>query len=455
MELKDKKVLVIGMAKSGISAALYCNKKGADVTVSDSKTKEELKDVLEPIYKTDIKLELGKKADDLIDGKDLIIISPGVPRDISSLIKADKLNIPVIGEIELAYRFCKAKVLAITGTNGKTTTTMLTGAIMKEYSNNVEIVGNIGVPFADKVDDLNEKGWAVAEISSFQMETAYEFKPFVSAVLNITPDHLNRHKTLENYVSEKEKIFRNQKENDFCILNYDDEYCRKMAQKTKAKVIFFSTKEILEEGIYLQNDVIKLKFSNIEQDLLNINEMKIFGNHNIQNAMAAIGITYSAGVPKDIIKKVVTEFKAVEHRIEYVATVDGVEYYNDSKGTNPDAAIQAVKAMKKQTVLIGGGYDKGSDFTEWIEAFNGKIKKLILIGATAQKIKDTAERLGYMECEIVETFEQAMDLARKTAVSGECVLLSPACASWGMFENYEQRGEIFKNIVHSYEKSSL
>lgn len=455
MELKDKKVLIIGMAKSGISAALYCNKKGAKVTVSDSKTKEELGDVLEPIYKTDIKLELGKRADDLIADKDLIIISPGVPRDISSLIKADELNIPVIGEIELAYRFCKAKVLAITGTNGKTTTTMLTGAIMKEYSNNVEIVGNIGIPFADKVDDLSENGWAVAEISSFQMETAYEFKPFVSAVLNITPDHLNRHKTLENYISEKEKIFRNQTEKDFCILNYDDEYCRKMAQKTRAKVVFFSTKEILEEGIYLENDIIKLKFSNIEQDLLNINEMKIFGNHNIQNAMAAIGITYSAGVPKDIIKKVVTEFKAVEHRIEYVATVDGVEYYNDSKGTNPDAAIQAVKAMKKQTVLIGGGYDKGSDFTEWIEAFNGKIKKLILIGATAQKIKNTAERLGYMECEIVETFEQAMDLARKTAVSGECVLLSPACASWGMFENYEQRGEIFKNIVHSYEKSSL
>jgi len=452
MELKGKRVLVIGMAKSGISAALFCERHGAEVTVSDSKTAEELKKAIEPVKSKNIRLELGTKADELIQHSDIIIISPGVPRDIAALAKADKLNIPVIGEIELAFRFCKAQILAITGTNGKTTTTILTGEIMKAYNDNVAVVGNVGIPFADEVEKLTEKGFAVAEISSFQMETAYEFKPHISAVLNITPDHLNRHKTLENYIAQKEKIFKNQDENDFCVLNYDDEYCRKMAVKTKAKAVFFSTKKVLEEGVYLKGDIIKLKLSQKEYDICNINEMKIFGNHNIQNAMAAIAITYLAGVPLDIIKKTVTEFKGVEHRIEYVATVDGVEYYNDSKGTNPDAAIQAVKAMKKPTVLIGGGYDKGNDFTQWIEAFDGKIKKLILIGATAQKIKDTAQKLGYTNCEIVETFEQAVQSARETAVCGECVLLSPACASWGMFDNYEQRGEIFKNIVHSYEK---
>jgi UDP-N-acetylmuramoylalanine--D-glutamate ligase len=453
MDLKDKKVLVIGMAKSGVSAALLCNKYGAKVTVSDTKTADKIGLDIQVLLDKGIEVLLGTKADDIVVHQELIVISPGVPIDIAAIKKANELNIPVIGEIELAYRFSKAPIIAITGTNGKTTTTILTGEILKAFNNNVEVVGNVGVPFCDKVEQVTQDGFTVVEISSFQMETAYEFRPKVSAVLNITPDHLDRHKTYENYIATKEKIFKNQQPEDYCILNYDDDICRGMANRTEAKVIFFSTKQILSEGIYLDNTVIKANINGVCVDICDIDQMQIFGNHNIQNAMAAIAMAICVSAPIDRIKKTIVEFKGVEHRIEYVATVDGVAYYNDSKGTNPDASIQAIKAMKHKTVLIGGGYDKNSDFTDWIEAFDGKVKKLILIGATAQKIKDTAEKLGFKDSVIVQDFKTAVDLAHTTASQGECVLLSPACASWGMFDNYEQRGEIFKAIVHSYQNS--
>lgn len=453
MELMNKKVLVIGMAKSGISAALLCHKYGAKVTVSDTKTAEQLNLDAKSLSDKGIKVVLGSKADDIIAQQDLVVISPGVPIDIDAIKIANSRNIPVIGEIELAYHFSNSPIIAITGTNGKTTTTILTGEILIAFNNNVEVVGNVGVPFCDKVEKIKEDGFAVVEISSFQMETAYQFKPVVSAVLNITPDHLNRHKTYENYIATKEKIFKNQDANDYCVLNYDDIITRDMASRTNAKVVFFSTKQILSSGVYLENNHIKVKIAGVSEDICDIDHMKIFGNHNVQNAMAAIAIAVCVGVPVDFIRKTLIEFKGVEHRIEYVATVDGVSYYNDSKGTNPDAAIQAIKAMKHKTVLIGGGYDKNSDYTQWIEAFDNKVKKLILIGATAQKIKDTAEKLGFKDSIIVEDFKTAVDLARQSAANGECVLLSPACASWGMFENYEQRGDLFKQIVHSYEKS--
>lgn len=446
MDLRDKNILIIGMAKSGIAAALLCNRHGANVTVSDSKTAKQIGEAIKLLLNKNITLELGKNADDLVQSQDLIIISPGVPIDISALKLARNLNIPIIGEIELAYRFCISNIVAITGTNGKTTTTMLVGEILKNFNNSVAVVGNIGEPFANNVESINKNGWTVAEISSFQLETIKDFKPHISAILNITPDHLDRHKTYENYIAMKEKIFENQNESEFCILNYDDNICNKMSQKTKAKVVFFSKNQELETGVYLKNNIIKVNIDGINSDICSVDELNILP----ENAMAAIAICICAKVPIKIIKKIVTNFKGVEHRIEYVETINDVDYYNDSKGTNPDAAIKAIEAMRKPIILIGGGYDKGNDFSDWINSFNGKVKKLILIGATAEKIKSTANKLGFDNCIVAKDFNTAFELACNNAKSGDCVLLSPACASWGMFDNYEQRGNTFKDLVYAY-----
>lgn len=446
MQLINKRILVIGMAKSGIAAALLCNRHGAEVTVSDNKTAKQIGQSLKILNNKGIKMELAKSACSIVATQDLIIISPGVPIDIPALKLARKLNIPIIGEIELAYRFCEASIIGITGTNGKTTTTMLTGEILKALNSQVAVVGNIGIPFSNNAERVNKGGWIVAEISSFQLETVDKFKPNISAVLNITPDHLDRHKTYDNYIATKERILANQNKEDFCILNYDDKICRDMAKKTSSKVIFFSNKEILKEGVYLDNNIIKVNINNICENICYIDKLKILP----ENAMASIAVTICAGVPINVIRDVVSNFKGVEHRIEYVDTINDVEYYNDSKGTNPDAAIKAIEAMRRPIVLLGGGYDKDSDFTQWIQSFNGKVKKLILVGDTAEKIKNTAQQLNFNNCEISKDFNTAFELAYNIAEEGDCVLLSPACASWDMFDNYEQRGNLFKELVYNH-----
>lgn len=446
MDLRDKKVLIIGMAKSGIASALLCNRNNAIVTVSDNKTIEQLGEPIKLLFNKDIKLALGQSADELVQQQDLIVVSPGVPTDIPALNLAKKLNIPIISEIELGYSFCRSNIVGITGTNGKTTTTMLVGEILKAFNNNVVVVGNIGEPFSNNVERLSEDGWAVAELSSFQLETTDKFKPNISAVLNITPDHLDRHKTYENYIKAKEMIFANQDENDFCILNYDDKICRKMINKTKAKVITFSKKQILKEGVYLENNIIKSNINNIVENICSIDNLKTLP----ENIMAAVAISICAGVPTDIIRNIAANFKGVEHRIEFVDTINGVDYYNDSKGTNPDSAIKAIEAMRKPIILIGGGYDKDADFTEWVTSFNKKVKKLIIIGATAEKIKAVADKLNFKNYEIGQDFNDAFEIAHKSAKFGDCVLLSPACASWDMFDNYEQRGNMFKQLVYAH-----
>lgn len=433
MQLMDKRILVIGMAKSGIAAALLCNRHNAKVTVSDDKTAEQIGEPIKLFKGKDIKLILGEDAQITIPDQDLIVISPGVPIDTKALQLARMFDKPIIGEIELAYRFCKAPIVAITGTNGKTTTTILTGEILKAVNSQVAVVGNIGVPFSNNVERINKDGWIVSEISSFQLETVDKFKPNISAVLNISPDHLDRHKTYDNYIATKEKIFANQNKEDFCILNYDDKICRNMAKKTSAKVVFFSKKKILKHGVYLDDNIIKVNINNVFENICSIDELKILP----ENAMASIAMTICAGISIDIIRDIVTNFKGVEHRIEYVDTINNVEYYNDSKGTNPDAAIKAIEAMRRPIILLGGGYDKDSDFTQWIQNFNGKVKKLILIGATAEKIKNTAQQLDFNNCEISKDFNTAFELAYGIAEAGDCVLLSPACASWDMFDNYE------------------
>ena len=452
MEYNGKKALVCGMARSGIAAAKLLNRLGARVTLQDMKKREEISADVLALEGEGIVLYTGANPDEIACAQDLIVLSPGIPCDLPFIAAAENAGIEVISEVELAYRLTPCPITAITGTNGKTTTTTLTGEIMKTAYSGTAVVGNIGVPYSEEVERLTEKDWVVAEISSFQMEKAKEFHPHISAVLNITPDHLNRHKTMDVYIAMKERVFAKQTAEDFCILNHGDEACRKMADKTAAKVFFFDSSETLAEGIYLDGDAIEVRWGAINETLIHVDELQILGVHNYENVMAAAAMGICAGIALDTIRTVLKGFAGVAHRIEYVATVDGVDYYNDSKGTNVDASIRAVRAMKKPIVLIGGGYDKGSSFDEWTKLFPGRVKHLVLIGVTAPKVRASAEKFGFTAISDCETFAEAVDLCREKAEDGDCVLLSPACASWGMFDNYEQRGDMFKEQVRGYLK---
>lgn len=449
LKYKDKNILVCGMAKSGIAAAELLCHLGAKVTLQDMKQRDAIENC-DNLEAKGISLYLGKNPDEIACGQDLIVLSPGIPCDLPFILAAEAANIPVISEVELAYSMTQCPITAITGTNGKTTTTTLVGQLMQEKYPHTAVVGNIGVSYSGEVERLTENDWVVAEISSFQMEKAKTFHPHISAVLNISPDHLNRHKTMETYIEMKERVFQNQGETDFCILNYGNDACRAMAEKTKANVFYFSSGEVLEEGIYLDGDDIVVSWAGKKEVVLSVKELQVLGMHNYENVMAAVAMAMVAHVDMDAIRKVLRKFSGVEHRIEYVATKDGVAYYNDSKGTNTDASIRAVLAMDRPIVLIGGGYDKGVSFDEWTKLFGGRVKKLVLIGATAKQIADSAEKFGFTNSETCETFEEAMSLCKASAQEGDCVLLSPACASWGMFDNYEQRGDMFKKIVETF-----
>ena len=449
MEVTGKKVLVFGSGISGIGAVKLLEDHGAEVILYDGNDKLDkvaMKEQLGDGVKAEI--ILGEFPEKLIDTLDIAVLSPGVPTDLPVVNAMRDKKVAVIGEVELAYAFGKGDVLAINGTNGKTTTTTLLGEIMKAYKEHTYVVGNIGNPYTVAARQMEEDAVAVAEMSSFQLESIVTFRPKVSAILNFTPDHLNRHHTMEAYVNAKKNIAKNQTAEDYCILNYEDERTRAFGEHIDAQVIYFSSRQKLEKGIYLDNG--NMIYKNPEEVLVcNVDELQLLGMHNYENYMAAVAMAAVYGVPMDIIRKVIRAFKGVEHRIEYVTEKNGVVYYNDSKGTNPDAAIKGIQAMNRRTVLLGGGYDKGSEFTEWINAFDGKVKKLILIGATKEKIAADAEKCGFHDYVFADTFEEAVLLAAKTAESGDAVLLSPACASWGMFPNYEVRGDEFKRIVNS------
>ncbi len=448
--MDKNRILVVGTGISGISACDLLRSKGESCVLFDSNDKLEEGAIRERLKDdNDVTVCLGELPDEVRDTLKLAVLSPGVPVDSKMVTDLTQAGIPVIGEIELAYRYEKGSLIAITGTNGKTTTTALTGKIMSDRFDKVFVVGNIGNPYTGEVIGSDKDSVSVAEISSFQLETIVDFKPHISAILNITPDHLNRHHTLEKYIEVKEDICRNQTEEDYVILNYEDEELRAFADRVNARVVFFSSANVLDNGFYYKDGYICLAKDSVETRLIRDDEMNIIGIHNMENAMAAIAMAYVYGVPMDDILKSVREFKAVEHRIEFVAEKNGVRYYNDSKGTNVDAAIKGIKAMNRPTCLIGGGYDKGSEYDEWIEAFDGKVKKLVLIGATKGKIAECAKKHGFNDIEFAESFRDAFDICVQNAEPGDCVLLSPACASWGMFDNYEQRGNIFKEYVNS------
>ena len=441
MDIRDKNVLVFGSGISGIAASRLLLREGADVILYDGNEKLDAETIKENILHDeehgvtlsgDVKVILGELSKEVMESLVLTVMSPGVPTDLEVVNQMREMGIPIWGEIELAYVYGKGEVLAITGTNGKTTTTTLLGEIMKKYQEHVYVVGNIGNPYTEVALDMTEDSVAVAEMSSFQLETIHTFRPKVSAILNITPDHLNRHHTMEA-----------------CVLNYEDEVTRKFGEEIKAKVLYFSSQRILDRGIYLDDgDIVYSYDTDVAVTICNVKELQLLGTHNYENIMAAAAMAIAYGVPVDLVREVIKSFKGVAHRIEFVAEKNGVAYYNDSKGTNPDAAIKGIQAMNRPTLLIGGGYDKDSAYDEWINAFDGKVKKLVLLGATREKIDATAKKLGFTDTILVDTFEEAVATCVKYAEPGDAVLLSPACASWGMFKCYEERGDKFKELVN-------
>ena len=556
MKLEGKKVLVVGAGKSGIAASeLLLDKKIETVLYDGNKDLD-----VEKLYEKAPKLKgmpvlLGELTDEQLRAFDVAVLSPGVPTDLPVVERMRAQNVCIWGEIELAYSFAKGRLIAITGTNGKTTTTALTGEIMKNYFKDVRVVGNIGIPYTSEAATMTDETVTVAEISSFQLETIHEFHPEISAILNITPDHLNRHHTMDCYIKTKEAITTNQTKDEVCVLNYEDEVLRAFGESAPVHVVWFSSARKLAEGFYLDGEEIFYAHDGNTEKVINVNDLNLLGRHNYENVMAATAMSVNFGVPMEKIVEVLKRFQAVEHRIEYVtekrgvrfyndskgtnpdaaiqgiramnrptlligggydkqSTYDewidafdgkvkklnllgrhnyenvmaatamsvnfgvpmekivevlkrfqavehrieyvtekrGVRFYNDSKGTNPDAAIQGIRAMNRPTLLIGGGYDKQSTYDEWIDAFDGKVKKLVLIGQTAEKIEVCAHKHGFMDTVRCETFEEAIRYCYDHAVSGDAVLLSPACASWGMFPNYEERGRIFKEIVRGLEE---
>ena len=452
MELQNKRVLVVGTGISGIGAVKALQHIGAKPILYDANDKLQEADIRAK-FETDAEVEivLGNLPKEMEEQVELVILSPGVPTDTEFVNAFRDRGIKIWGEIELAYELGKGRVVGITGTNGKTTTTSLVGEIMAAYYEHVDVVGNIGNPYTLTALDAKEDTITVAEISSFQLETIENFKPDVSAILNITPDHLNRHHTMENYVAAKEAITRNQTKEQTCVLNYENEYTRAFGEKCPAQVVWFSSVRKLENGFYQEGEDIYEAVNGKAERIMSIHDMNLVGTCNVENVMAAIAISRAMGVPMHIILNVIKEFKAVEHRIEFVATKKGVDYYNDSKGTNPDAAIQGIKAMSKPTILIGGGYDKQSEYDEWIKAFGDKVKCLVLIGQTREKIAECARKYGVRNIVMADTFREAFDICVENAQSGDAVLLSPACASWGMFPNYEVRGKMFKEFVEQLE----
>lgn len=444
-----KNVLIVGLAKTGVSTIKYLNKLGLNVFVNDIKTKESLSEILDELKDIkNVEYILGYHPEN-IDNIDLVVVSPGVPLDLDFILKIKSKNIKLIGEVELAYILNKKpKFIGITGTNGKTTTTSLTYEIFKKANKDAYKVGNIGNPVIDTVDSTDENSVLITELSSFQLESINEFKPYISVILNFSEDHLNRHHTMQNYINAKANIFKNQGKEEFCILNYDDLEVRKLENKINANKLYFSTKSKLKKGIYLEGDDIIL---DIDQkiNLINKNKLTIKGEHNIQNAMASILIAYLCNIKIEDIKFVLENFKAVSHRQEFVKEVNKVKFINDSKATNPDSTIKALKSYDENIVLILGGMDKQSEFDEVLEVAKKNVVGLVLLGETKHKINSTALKKGFTNIEIVNNMKEAVYKSYEMAKEGEIVLLSPSCASLDMYKNFEVRGDDFKENVNN------
>jgi UDP-N-acetylmuramoylalanine--D-glutamate ligase len=447
MELKSKKVLVVGLGKSGLAAALFLRRKGALVTVSDVRSAAALAHDLPALLDQGIMVEAGGHGLLTFRRQDLIVVSPGVPLDTPELVQVRNFGLPVIGELELAARFLVGKTIAITGSNGKTTTTSLCGEILAAAHLRVQVGGNIGVPVISLVDESREDGWSVLEVSSFQLETAYQFRPNIAAILNISPDHLDRHGNMENYVAAKERIFANQGPSDALVLNADDDAAARAAARAKSRVFWFSHTRIVRQGAFVHDGAIYFRASeqSAPEFILKVGSIPLKGQHNVENVLAAVCAARLAGVAPEVIRGAVGRFHAVEHRLEFVASVNGVDYYNDSKATNVDAAMKAIAAFPSGIHLILGGKDKNSDYRLMRPLIQERVKAIYTIGAAAEKIITHVE--GSAPIVNSGTLDIAVGKAADAAQPGDIVLLAPACSSFDQFQNYEQRGQVFKDLV--------
>jgi UDP-N-acetylmuramoylalanine--D-glutamate ligase len=447
MELTNKRVLVVGLGKSGVASALFLKSRGARVTVSDSKPEAELRNEILLLLDHGITVETGSHGDRTFRGQDLIVVSPGVPFDAPQLVQARAIEEPVIGELELAAQFLAGPIVAITGANGKTTTTSLAGEIVAAGKFPTLVGGNIGTPAITFVDQAKSQTWIVLEVSSFQLETIVTFRPRISVILNITPDHLDRHKTFANYVNAKARIFENQQPGDFTVLNVDDATTAGLADRTRAQLFWFSRKKVVERGAFVREAHVFFRDGQREREITPLADIPLKGTHNLENVLAGIAIGALVGCEPGQIREAVRNFKAVEHRLEFVAKIAGVDYYNDSKATNVDATIKALESFPANIHLILGGKDKGSDYTVLHELLRQRAKRVYTIGAAAAKIESQIQ--GAVEVDHSDTLEVALRRARESAVAGDVVLLAPACASFDQFQNYEHRGRVFKETVLS------
>lgn len=445
MELKGKRVLVVGAAKSGLASVRFLLDQGASVILSDSKTRESFGNELDDLEQRGVQLMLGQQFAENISW-DLVVTSPGVPPMIPLLMMSRNAGCEVIGEVELAYRFSQVPFLGVTGTNGKTTTTSLLGFILQQAGKEVLVGGNIGAPLAETAPCFNGE-YIVAELSSFQLESCVDFHAHVGIYLNLTPDHLNRHGTMENYAAAKERLFANMTKDDFAILSLDDEPVRGAAERTQASILWFSLEQPVDEGMYFDGSAICVRENGQTVYSFPAANIYIKGRHNMQNAMAAALAAHCVGVSYDDIARALTDFKGVEHRLEFVCERDGVIYINDSKGTNPDSTLQALRAYDQPQILLLGGYDKGSDFLPLFAEIEQRVRKLIIYGACLPSLLRAVQLAGFKNYEVADNCRDAISRAIMAAQPGEVVMFSPACASWDEFDNFEQRGELFKQMV--------
>ena len=451
--VKGKEVLIVGLGRSGIATCQTMLDLNAKVTVQDARKESEFdKNLLSYLKGKGVTFYFSQIPSDM-GVFDMIILSPGASPELPFVQEGREKGAEITGELEIGFRASRGTFVAITGTNGKTTTTTLVGEIFKASGRRTHVVGNIGTAAISEASKATEKDWLITEASSFQLETIKYFKPFISAILNLTPDHLNRHHTMKAYGEAKAKIFSNQGEDCFLIINYDDKECFNLARDCKAKIVPFSRVEKLDFGAFVSEGKIVIKDSKGSiTEICGTDELRIIGSHNVENVLAAVAISYFAGIDADVIRKAVLDFSGVEHRIEYSGTVDGVKYYNDSKGTNTDAAITALKAIEKNIILIAGGDGKGQVFDDFVKEFEGRVKHLIVLGKDGPIIAEAARRLGFNNITACSNIPECVSTASKIAEKGDTVLLSPACASWDMYDNYEQRGDHFKESVEMLNK---
>lgn len=447
---EKKRILVAGLGRSGKALIHVLKDEGAQLSVQDAKPQEKIdSETMEFLNQNGIKAYLGEKPDNL-ENLDMVVLSPGVPPDTDFILEAEAHGAEIVGELEVAYRICRGTFVAITGTNGKTTTTTLTGAIFKKSFAHSYIEGNIGIPAVTVAENAENDSWLVTECSSFQLETIRDFHPHISAMLNITPDHLNRHKTMENYVAAKSNVFACQTEEDYFVFNQDDEICRKEAEKCRAIRFPFSRKQKLDTGAFVEDGNIVIRDSNGIHTICKLTDLKIIGDHNVENVLAAAAISFCAGITKDIIADAIRNFHGVEHRIEFAGEKNGVKFYNDSKGTNTDATLTAVKAIKENIILLAGGDSKKQDFVPLINGFRGAVKKLVIYGRDGEDLKKACISAGFSDYVLKDNLESAFKEAVSSVEAGDTVLLSPACASWDCYVNFEARGNHFKEMVKEY-----